>query len=221
MIDQPVVASPLIEYFAAIALPLVAPKASGIEYWIAANGVFARAQRPGLTVLIPVSIHEQPIKGLAVLQPFIQLNPLVPEELLWQMWALARRACPAEVLFHLVLENGQWQLITPEQLQSQTHCQPLHMDAGSSTHQALIEMHSHGDLPAYFSAIDDADECSGFRIYGVLGKVRAQPFELLLRVGVFGHAWTISVSQVFEVDDNHRLNDLCQPNGSKHYAMQQ
>ena len=219
MMNQSSMTPQLIEYYIATRLPLPMQNASGIEYWIANNGVFARAQRPGLTVLMPVSMHEQPIKGLVELQPFVQLNPLVPKDLLWRLWAIAYHDCPKEVLFHLILENEQWQLITPDQLQSQTSCRPYDTDAESSTHQALIEIHSHGNLPAYFSPTDDTDECGGFRIYGVLGKVREVQFEILLRVGLFGHGWTIPVQQVFDVDTNHELNDLCQTNGSVYYAI--
>jgi len=227
MMNQSLITPQLIEYYVATKLPLPMQNATGIEYWVAHNGVFARAQRSGLTVLMPVSIHEQPIKGLVELQPFIQLNPLVPEALLWRLWAISQgercanayHNCPKEVLFHLVLEDGQWQLITPDQLQSQTSCQPFDTSADSSTHQALIEIHSHGNLLAYFSPTDDADECSGFRIYGVLGNVREVRSEILLRVGLFGHGWTIPVQQMFEVDANHGLNDLCQTNGSVYYAI--
>jgi hypothetical protein len=83
----------------------------------------------------------------------------------------------------------------------------------------LVEVHSHGNLPAYFSPTDDTDECSGFRIYGVLGNVKASQPEILLRVGLFGHGWTVSVPQVFEVNANHGLNDLCQTKGSMYYAI--
>ncbi|MBF2028330.1 MAG: hypothetical protein IGS48_16450 [Oscillatoriales cyanobacterium C42_A2020_001] len=65
-------------------------------------------------------------------------------------------------------------------------------------------------ISPYFSPTDDTDECSGFRVYGVLGKVREVQFEILLRVGLFGHGWTIPVQQVFDVDTNHELKDLCQ-----------
>lgn len=221
MTDQPLLTPQLIEYYVATALPLPLQRASSIEYWVGSNGVFARAQRPGLTVLMPISVHEQPLKGLVELQPFVQLNPLIPEALLWRLWAIACHDCPKEVLFHLVLEHGQWQLITPDQLQDQTHCRPFDTSADSSTHQALVEVHSHGNLLAYFSPTDDTDECSGFRIYGVLGNVKASQPEILLRVGLFGHGWTIPVPQVFEVNANHGLNDLCQTNGSVYYAINQ
>jgi len=219
MMNQSLITPQLIEYYVATEFPLPMQNATGIEYWIANNGVFARAQRSGLTVLMPVSMHEQPIKGLVELQPFMQLNPLVPEGLLWRLWAIAYHDCPKEVLFHLILENEQWQLITPDQLQSQTSCRPYDTSAESSTHQALIEIHSHGHLPAYFSPTDDTDECSGFRIYGVLGKVREVQFEILLRVGLFGHGWTIPVQQVIDVDTNHEMNDLCRTKGSVCYAI--
>jgi PRTRC genetic system protein A len=173
-----------------------------IEYWVGATHTYARAARPGLTVLMPISKHEQPLKGLIDLQPNLNLTPLVPERWLWQMWAQAHQHCPNEVLFHLVLEDGDWNLVMPHQTQSPGHCTPTQTQAESSAQRATIELHSHGHAPAYFSATDDADERSGFRIYGVLGKVREKQFELLLRVGLFGHAWTIPARQVFQFGDD-------------------
>jgi hypothetical protein len=46
----------------------------------------------------------------------------------------------------------------------------------------LCELHSHGLLPAYWSATDDADE-QGARLYAVIGRLAARP-EIRLRVGV-------------------------------------
>ncbi len=135
--------------------------------------------------------------GLGVLQPFITLTQLNPAWLDLVV-GIAQANLPNEVLFHWTqTPAGDWELALPEQTQSVTHCEPVETGYDSSAHRAVIEIHSHGRSPAYFSAIDDADETGGFRIYGVLGKLhQAQP-ELLLRVGLFGHFWIIPVSAVF------------------------
>lgn len=165
---------------------------------MAQNGVFVRGQRPELEALLPVSRHESPVRGLGVLQPFVALTKL---NAAWLDIAvgLARDDLPNEVLFHWSqTTEGTWELSIPEQTQSYTHCRPVEAGYNSSAHRAILEIHSHGQCPAYFSQTDDADENNGFRIYGVLGKLhQAQP-TLLLRVGLFGHFWMIPASAVFD-----------------------
>ncbi|WP_008318596.1 Mov34/MPN/PAD-1 family protein [Leptolyngbya sp. PCC 6406] len=169
-----------------------------LDYWVASNGVFALAQRPGLSALMPISAHSQPIPGLGPLQPWLKL-PLVPISLVQRMVTLAQAALPNEILFHLVLApgGGDWGLTVPRQSQGPNHCKPLDTGPDSSAHRALMEVHSHGTHPAYFSRTDDQDERSGFRLYGVLGRLHQGQPELLLRVGLMGHFWVVPMAAVF------------------------
>jgi len=200
-------------------LPAPSPT-SAIEYWVGATHIYARAARPGLSVLMPISNHKQPIKGLVDLDPYVHLTPLVPKSLLWQMWAQANVHLPNEVLFHLVLEAGTWTLVTPDQTQSQGHCEPTQTDAASSSATALIELHSHGHLPAFFSNTDNQDERGGFRIYGVLGQVNNPHLELVLRVGLFGHGWIIPAHHVFDINpSNAKFADLAHTLKVAHHAI--
>ena len=48
-------------------------------------------------------------------------------------------------------------------------------------HDAMVEVHSHHAMRAYFSATDDRDE-TGRRIYGVLGRLDGLHPEIALRV---------------------------------------
>ena len=48
-------------------------------------------------------------------------------------------------------------------------------------HDAMVEVHSHHAMRAYFSATDDRDE-TGRRIYGVLGRLAGPRPEIALRV---------------------------------------
>lgn len=205
-------------------LPIPACSRSGLDYLIGSNGVFARATRPGIEVLMPISRHEQTLKGLAKINPFLKVSPLVPEALLLEIWRLSCQACanseqPMEMLFHLLLLDGQWQLIVPEQMQHSTSCRPLHTDRDSSTNRAVIEIHSHGMMGAFFSTTDDQDESFGFRIYGVLGKVRSTRPEIILRVGLFGHCWHVPVTQVFELEGNWSMQDLSFQQDYAYYSV--
>ncbi len=193
--------------------PIPVCSRSGLEYLVGSNGVFARAARPGIDVLMPISRHEQSLKGLAKINPFMTIEPLVPEVLLLEMWRLSCQVCAnpeqsLEILFHLLLIDRQWQLVVPEQMQNLTSCRPLYTNRDSSTNRAIIEIHSHGMMGAFFSSIDDQDEAFGFRIYGVLGKVRGTRPEIMLRVGLFGHCWHVPVTQVFALEGSWFMQDL-------------
>lgn len=174
------------------------PSTAAIEYWVAQNGVFARGQRPELEALLPVSRHESKVRGLGVLQPFVALTKL-NSTWLNIVSGMAQANLPNETLFHWTqTPSGNWHLAVPDQTQSYTHCKPVETGYNSSAHRAVIEIHSHGECPAYFSQTDDGDENSGFRIYGVIGKLQKDRPELLLRVGLFGHFWIIPASTVFD-----------------------
>jgi len=175
------------------------PECCGLlyNYLFAANGVFLHAKRPNLEVLIPVEMYQQPIKGLAAIAPYVKLSPgKIPRELLMKIWLESRKAVPNEILFHLNFANGAWQLAIPPQIQTPTSCQPLSNDRDSSFADALLEVHSHHDMPAYFSGDDDTEE-TGFRLYSVIGQVNNNA-EIRTRVGVYGHHWTIPSSLIYE-----------------------
>lgn len=188
------------------------PCTAAIEYWVAQNGIFVRGQRPELEALLPVSRHESKVRGLGVLQPFVALTKL---NWTWLhiVAGMAKDSLPDEILFHWTqTPSGNWHLVVPEQTTSYTHCKPAEIGYDSSAHRAIVEIHSHGESPAYFSQTDDRDENSGFRIYGVLGKLHQARPELLLRVGLFGHFWIIPASAVFEGFKSHcNLIDIAPP----------
>lgn len=59
----------------------------------------------------------------------------------------------------------------------------------------LCDLHSHGNMRAFWSSTDDADEQSA-RIFVVVGKLGTEP-EIRLRVGVYGYWQPLPVTAVF------------------------
>lgn len=192
----------LVDYQIVEHLPLPEPTAP-LTYYLAANGVFAQGERDGLRVLVPIAASG-PIRGLQPLQPVVEIPQRVPKALVLAIW---RQACLAraadgtllEMVCHLHWQSG-WQLQIPPQSLSTSSCQPLADDSTSSYHQAVIDLHSHATMGAYFSTVDDADEV-GFRIYAVLGRVDTRHPEMAVRVGLHGHWWPIPADWVFELPD--------------------
>ena len=172
------------------------------EYLFAANGVFVRANRPNLEVLIPAIVYEQHIRGLATVTPYIKLTPSkIPIDITLIMLQASKGAEDNEILFHLKHSNQQWELEIPPQIQTPSSCIPLDEDRNSSFANALIDAHSHALMPAFFSPTDDGDE-TGFRIYTVLGKVDTETPEICTRIGLYKHYWNIQSNLIYELPGN-------------------
>ncbi len=167
--------------------PLPPPPRKLYEYVFAGNGIFLRAQRENLTACIPHLLT--PIEGLPHLQPRITLNgPPIPMDIMTDILSEAITAWknpgePLEALFHCTYTHT-WSLTIPEQIRTPTSVRCRNPFAPSSN-SCLIEIHSHHEMPAFFSSMDDEDE-TGFRIYGVIGNLCQTP-QILFRIGIYGH----------------------------------
>ncbi len=178
------------------------------EYWLAAGGVYLRAKRAGMEVLLPVAAGE--IRGLPRLDPYLRLDyPPVPWPQVIKMVDLARQALdtygqPLEKLFHLSFdgeETWSWRLEVPAQVQTAGSVRPLSSGAGSSYERAILELHSHHSLAAFFSDTDDRDEARSFRLFAVLGRIFDSRPEIRVRVGVFGYFWQVEARQVLDIPE--------------------
>ena len=175
--------------------------AQAFEYLLGSNGLFVRGRREGLEACVPVV--GAVVRGLEPVEPAIHLAyPRLAAGGLTRMLEIARQARqhnqPVEILFHLAWQRDHWQVSVPRQSQSPGSCAPLDTGPDSSFAHALIEVHSHHTMPAFWSPTDDRDECSGFRLYGVLGTIFKRP-TLRLRVGMHGYFWEIPAHWVFEL----------------------
>lgn len=170
------------------------------SYYLCGNGVFVGARREGMEVCFPISRCE--VRGLAPLDPFFVFGyPRVSEEVMRSILIHAQREAEdnLEQLYHLVFDgtDKRFRLVIPPQKQSSVRCELLEDGEGTSLAEAVIEIHSHHQMPARFSPIDDADE-RGFRLYGVIGHVLDEP-EINFRVGLHGMFWPIPAEWVCEL----------------------
>ncbi|HEX2909886.1 MAG TPA: Mov34/MPN/PAD-1 family protein [Chloroflexia bacterium] len=174
------------------------------EYWLAGNGLYLRAKRIGMEVLMPLAQYQ--VRGLPDLDPYLRMDyPPVPQELTLQMIELSRKArdaqnLPLEKLFHFSYSDAasSWQLEIPAQIQTNSSVKPVQSGTGSSYERAILEIHSHHTMRAFFSMTDNRDEARSFRLFGVIGRIFEQG-EIRLRVGVFGHFWEVAASTVLEL----------------------
>jgi hypothetical protein len=193
----------LVEYRIAFpGIPLLPIEASLYEYVMAGNGILIRGARREFQTQF--CIQPFAVRGLQELAPSLQMNgPRVSREIVAEMLQRARSARdgkgqPCEIVFHLELDEAiGWQCHVPSQRQSPLRARPSDDSPTSSYARACIEVHSHVDMHASFSSLDDQDE-QGFRIYAVIGCISTTPV-MRVRVGLYGYRHDIPANWVFDL----------------------
>ncbi len=172
-------------------------QAAGYEFVMARNGVFVRAEDDRLDVCVPGSLSRFPelmandLRALVDILPHARLKVRrIPSTWLYSVLQSARRHLPNEVMYQFSYAADRWHCYKPTQQAERTAVD--FADSG----EAVVDLHSHGSMPAFFSETDNADE-QGLRFYAVIGEVDSAEPKLALRVGVYGYHWNVPVSTVF------------------------
>jgi PRTRC genetic system protein A len=182
------------------------------SYLWGGNGVFIQAHRNGLDVRF--CIGKLVTRGLPPLEPLFKFDySKISEEVMRAVLYHAQESAEEglERLFHLLwdAESRVFRLHSPVQHQTAVSCRPIEDDENSTLHNAVIEIHSHHSMRAFFSKQDDRDE-QGFRIYGVIGNVLERP-EIRFRVGCHGYFFNIPAAWVCELPSE--IEDLNENQG--------
>ena len=186
--------------------PLPVNDALAYQYVLAGNGVFVRAETRFFTALLPVTAST--VRGLPPLRPQFQLLvPRIPARLLDAILVDARCARRPdnglnEVLYQFYHHGRAVQVKKPAQQTTPTSVTTAVADAAT----IICDLHSHGNMRAFFSQTDNADE-QGARLYAVIGKLDSEP-EMRLRVGVYGYWLALPLTAVFT--NNGPFKDLHQ-----------
>jgi PRTRC genetic system protein A len=185
----------LVTYYVHKCDPLPANDALAYQYILAGNGIFIRAETRFFTVLTPIAPCT--VRGLEPLQHHFQLKvPRIPARLLATVLVDARRARRPngglnEILYQFHHYGHAMQVKKPPQQTT-----GVSVTTTSSDDPAIIcDLHSHGNMRAFWSAADDADE-QGTQLYAVIGNLDSTP-EIRLRVGAFGYWQPLPVTAVF------------------------
>ncbi len=178
------------------------------EYITASNGIFLRAENRFMVAIIPV-VQAPPgtVRGLHPLTAKITLKvPRIPASLLQDILADARlmqfNGQLNEVLYRFH-HNGQTiNVDRPSQDTSPTSVEAI----GDGGADVILEIHSHGNMRAFWSNTDNQDE-KGFRVYGVIGKLDSDEPEIRLRVGIYGYHYPIGQNVIFSDTNNSPFKD--------------
>lgn len=187
--------------------PLPANDALAYQYILAGNGVFIRAETRFFEALLPIAPCT--VRGLEPLQHHFRLKvPRIPARLLDTVLTDARRARRPdggrpdsglnEVLYQFHHHGQTVQVKKPPQRATTVSVTA----AGSGDAAIICDLHSHGNMRAFWSTADDADEQSA-RLFAVIGKLDTEP-EVRVRVGIYGYWMALSVTAVFTGNGNFK-----------------
>ena len=162
---------------------------TGYDYVMAGNGLLISAENDLLAMTLPLA--EATVRGLPTVEPALTLThgPL-PKTLLNRILSEMKRAAPYELFAAITWEpaHGYRAIIPPQQATR------AHVSYDPLPH-TVLQIHSHGDMDAFFSAQDNSDE-QGLAIYAVAGHIGSN-IRLSLRAGAYGHFSPLRANQVF------------------------
>jgi len=165
-------------------------QAAGYEYVVAGNGLFIRAEDSRMEAMVPIASARMRL-GLANVEPYARLK--VDRISSWALWMIGQDAwkeVPKETIYQFTW-NGEWKVVMPNQHGWQAGVR--FEDDG----QSVVDLHSHANLEAFFSNVDDEDEL-GLRFYAVIGRLDTEWPEIAVRVGVYGHHLRVPAKTVFD-----------------------
>jgi hypothetical protein len=177
-------------------------------------GLYLAASTEHLAVRIRLA--RAVIPDLPIVSTGVSLRRGPMDASIWEaLVARARAAMPNEVLLAVISRepregetfvwcHGPYTLVQPQLDEAGTGAWQPQQASGYSVRatpipDAILEVHSHHAMGAYFSPTDDRDE-TGRRVYGVLGRLNTAAPELAFRVatGCKPHAFEpVPFEQVF------------------------
>jgi len=156
-------------------------KAVGYEYIVAGNGVFIRAENQFFKVCFQIAECE--IRNLLNCEEyFVMKKGKLPLEICEAIKNdIENSDTEKEKFLQVVYRDGEYTIFIPEQKGSGTA-----VKYESQEQDVILEVHSHPEMSAFFSEIDNQDE-KGFRLYGVFSVIDGKVDEFILRISVYGY----------------------------------
>jgi len=158
------------------------------DYVVAANGVFICAENP--LIKATVRIAEASMRGL---RPLFTMVCLKHGKIPGALYHLAMSIFMADrhhEQYLAVAWDGAYHLMIPQQTGDAAS---VHYEKVPNT---ILELHSHGELSAFFSGTDNQDE-QGLCLYAVMGNLDRLIPDVEMRIGVYGYFDKLRPGEVF------------------------
>ncbi|WP_020201339.1 PRTRC system protein A [Cupriavidus sp. WS] len=161
-------------------------EANGERLIAAANGIFLEARRPWIRIVRRIAEYRVPtdVPYGAVEETTDLLCGRIPADLVGDFAKLAADAMPNEVGAWIVWNSeGTRFSLVPVKILSHG---PGHLDYErpklAPAESLVMDLHSHGRLPAFFSTTDNADDRYDVKFAFVLGNCTAATPSMALRL---------------------------------------
>lgn len=160
----------------------------GHRFLVAADGLWIEAHRPWVYIRQPIARQE------AVAMPYGRLTPAVhlafgsiPRALLDDFAEVARAQLPNECAAWIVWsERGGLELRHLDNIKASPGYVQFHRPELSDDEHLVIDLHSHGMLPAFFSATDNHDDKGEIKLAAVVGNLDYEKPSMVVRLCVQG-----------------------------------
>ena len=160
------------------------------DYIVAENGLFIRAENPLLKATVCISDVE--IRGLSPFKENIELaHGKIPGAFYNLALSIMIASSDREQYLAVTWED-QYHLRMPAQERNSASVKYERLPS------AVLDIHSHGNMKAFFSITDDADE-QGLRLDMVAGKLDTLLPDVEIRLGVYGYFIPVSYEEIFNV----------------------
>jgi len=174
------------------------PPRSGVafDYVLAGDGLFIVTANAWIDVRIPVA--RCTVRGLSPVYSACKLlMGRLPESLWDKILHNLRLAHSAdcELLTGVRHDGESYRMIVPQQVVAPLAVRYVPQE------DLVLEVHSHRDGLARFSATDSTDE-QRLRLYGVVGRLDQQRPQVAMRAGAYGYFLPVPWTRVFDGDPN-------------------
>lgn len=144
---------------------------------------------------MPYGIFECRVDGAD--PQFHLTGPKIPMEILEQVIGFFKLTPTTEAAIQLFcLPNGTYEIYVPKQVCTDSTVEYLRSREREEEWTLMLDIHSHGRYPAFFSCIDDRDE-KGTRLFLVIGNLDTEHITYAFRAGIAGFYQQLQIEDVF------------------------
>ena len=161
------------------------PSKAGIRYVVARNGLWRAIDKSWLSALTPVALDPDAVIPYGRVAQTVKFLCGMPPASLWREFAaVAKTALPNEVAVAMVWNSMTdcWRLAVRESIEANggyVHYQEAELNEDE---EMVVDIHSHGHHPAFFSKTDDSDDFGSIKVAAVLGRVGTVAAQLVARL---------------------------------------
>ena len=169
------------------------PARTGITYLWGRSGIFKRGVNQDLDLMIRIGDAPR-LPGLAELAPHARYRcepGPIPVTILDQILLHARCVGRCEQQYLVTWRGDRFEVLLP----------PQEGSAGSVAYTVpsgvpvLLDLHSHHEMPAFFSSTDDRDDL-GLSVSAVIGALHTDRPQIIARANIYGHRQRIPLSAI-------------------------